>query len=276
MVYHIKSRLLIRKCWLNWHSGQHILNLDAALGARMSTLHPASGDTADERIVVMDTETTGISVNTGHRVIEIGCVEVVNRSLSGRHLQIYLNPGREVEADAIRIHGITNDFLLDKPRFPEVSAQLIEFIKGATVIFHNAAFDLGHLDGELSRCGLPSFSSHCREVMDTLVVARRQNPGKRASLDALCDRYGVNRAGRSYHGALLDSQLLAEVYLLMTRGQDGLFGDSDLEQSRGHQIEAIPQHGSFIVLRATDAELAAHDSYLATMKAEKGRCIWSD
>jgi DNA polymerase-3 subunit epsilon len=227
------------------------------------------------RQIVLDTETTGLNPRTGDRVIEIGCVELVNRMLTGNNFHRYINPERDSEEGALAVHGLTTEFLSDKPRFHEIAEELRAYIQGAEVIIHNAPFDLGFLNHEFNRLGIPTFTSHCGGVIDTLVNAKEMHPGKRNSLDALCDRYGVSNAHRKLHGALLDAELLADVYLSMTRGQNSLSMDVEEEVSGdGVVLDAVPL-GDVIVLRADDVEAAAHESLLAGLdKAVKGTCVW--
>lgn len=220
-----------------------------------------------QRYVVLDTETTGMPVTDGHRVIEIGCVEVLGRRLTGRNFHVYLQPDRESDDGAIGVHGITTEFLIDKPRFAEVADEFYEFIQGAELIIHNAAFDVGFLNNEFHLIGQPEradISQYCT-ILDTLAMARARHPGQRNSLDALCKRYGIDLSGRDLHGALLDSELLADVYLAMTGGQTSLSlagNSSDGESSGGDQcseIRRLPQtrERSRVIL-ANDEELAAH------------------
>ena len=178
------------------------------------------------RQIFLDTETTGLSPESGDRIIEIGCVELVNRRLTGRQLHFYVNPERRNSVDAYKVHGLSDDFLADKPLFEQVADELIEFVRGAEIIIHNAAFDIGFLDVELKRIGRPPITVHDVRVTDSLALARESFPGKSNSLDALCKRFEVNNAGRELHGALLDAGLLAEVYIRMTRGQDSLVIDA--------------------------------------------------
>lgn len=222
------------------------------------------------RQVVLDTETTGLAADQGHRIIEIGCVELVNRRLSGRTLHLYLNPERPVDEAATEVHGMTWDDLRDKPRFAEVAARVVGFVEGAEVLIHNAPFDLSFLDAELSRLGAPRFASACARIVDTLAMARELHPGKRNSLDALCDRYAVSNAHRALHGALLDAELLAEVYLAMTRGQDSfeIALDADGPRTSAAGGGAWPPPG-LRVLEATAAELAAHDALLDGIEKER-------
>ena len=227
------------------------------------------------RQIVLDTETTGLNPRTGDRVIEIGCVELVNRTLTGNNFHRYINPERESDEAALAVHGLTTEFLSDKPKFHEIVEELRAYIDGAEVIIHNAPFDLGFLNAEFQRLGLPSFVSHCSGVIDTLVNAKEMHPGKRNSLDALCDRYGVSNAHRKLHGALLDSELLADVYLAMTRGQNTLSMDHEVETSNdGVLLEAVPL-GDIIVVPAAADELALHEDVLAGLdKGVKGQCVW--
>jgi DNA polymerase-3 subunit epsilon len=227
------------------------------------------------RQIVLDTETTGLNPRTGDRVIEVGCVELFNRKLTGNNFHRYINPERDSDEAALAVHGLTTEFLRDKPKFHEIAEELREFVKGAEVIIHNAPFDLGFLNHEFERLGLPSFVDHCTGVIDTLVNAKEMHPGKRNSLDALCDRYGISNAHRKLHGALLDSELLADVYLAMTRGQNSLSMDVEVEAvAIGDMLEAGPL-GEIIVMSASVDEIAAHDSVLAGLdKAVKGECVW--
>jgi DNA polymerase-3 subunit epsilon len=227
------------------------------------------------RQIVLDTETTGLNPRTGDRVIEVGCVELHNRMLTGNNFHRYINPERESDEAALAVHGLTTEFLRDKPRFHEIAEELREYIKGAEVIIHNAPFDLGFLNHEFKLLGLPTFSEHCGSVIDTLVHAKEMHPGKRNSLDALCDRYGVSNAHRKLHGALLDAELLADVYLSMTRGQNSLSMDIEVEAAgAGDLLVAVPL-AEIIVLGASADELAEHEALLGGLdKAVKGNCVW--
>jgi DNA polymerase-3 subunit epsilon len=228
------------------------------------------------RQIVLDTETTGLNPRTGDRVIEIGCVEIFNRKLTGNNFHRYINPERDSDEAALAVHGLTTEFLRDKPRFHEIAEELRAFVQDAEVIIHNAPFDLGFLNHEFERLGLPPFSKHCSNVIDTLVHAKELHPGKRNSLDALCDRYGISNAHRKLHGALLDSELLADVYLAMTRGQNSLSMDMMADEDSGgaELLEAVPL-GEIIVLAAAAEELAEHDKVLAALdKGVKGDCVW--
>jgi len=227
------------------------------------------------RQIVLDTETTGLNPRTGDRVIEVGCVEIFNRKLTGNNYHCYINPERESDEGALAVHGLTTEFLSDKPKFHEIAHELRDFIQGAQVIIHNAPFDLGFLNAEFTRMGLPPFVQYCDGVIDTLVQAKELHPGKRNSLDALCDRYDISNAHRKLHGALLDSELLADVYLAMTRGQNSLTMDVEEETSSdGEALEIVPL-GEIIVVAASNDELAEHDTVLAGLdKSVKGNCVW--
>jgi DNA polymerase III subunit epsilon len=227
------------------------------------------------RQIVLDTETTGLEVVLGHRIIEIGAVEIVNRRPTDRHFHCYLNPERDIETGALDVHGLTSEFLQDKPRFREVAQAFLEFVRGAELIIHNAPFDIGFLDHELRLLDLQPITEHCPRITDTLRMARDLHPGKRNGLDALCDRYAIDNSARTLHGALLDAELLAEVYLAMTRGQETLL--MDLGPASGGAGEAEIDLSTFdlVVLRATPDELAAHALQLAAIdKASKGACVW--
>lgn len=227
------------------------------------------------RQIVLDTETTGLNPRTGDRVIEIGCVEILNRKLTGNNFHRYINPERDSDEAALAVHGLTTEFLRDKPKFHEIVEELREFVRGAEVIIHNAPFDLGFLNHEFERLGLPPFVKHCSNVIDTLVNAKELHPGKRNSLDALCDRYGISNAHRKLHGALLDSELLADVYLAMTRGQNMLSMDVEAEQAGGGELLEAGPLGEILVLPAAADELAEHENVLAALdKGVKGECVW--
>jgi len=230
------------------------------------------------RQIVLDTETTGLAADQGHRIIEIGCLEIINRRLSGRTLHLYLNPEREVDEAATEVHGMTWDDLRDKPRFAEVAERVMDFVADAEVLIHNAAFDVSFLDAELQRVGLPRFREGCGSVLDTLLMARELHPGKRNSLDALCDRYGVSNAHRSLHGALLDAELLAEVYLAMTRGQDSfeIALDGDASGSGSGLAGDWPPR-DLLVKTCSAQELEAHEAALAAIEKERRKpALWRD
>lgn len=221
------------------------------------------------RQIVLDTETTGLEPERGHRIIEVGCLEMVNRRITGSTFHRYINPQREIEQDAIDVHGITNEFLQDKPLFRDVVNELIDYINGAELIIHNAPFDVNFLNHEFSWAGSRylKVEEYCG-VFDTLTYARRKHPGQRNSLDALCARYHVDNSNRDLHGALLDAELLAQVYLLLTGGQGQLFQESGGAGSAQatHQAEKVTVPGVLPILHATADELAAHDAFMATIQ----------
>ena len=231
------------------------------------------------RQIFLDTETTGLSPESGDRIIEIGCVEMVNRRLTGRHLHFYINPERPNHEDAVRIHGLTDEFLADKPVFAALADEIIDYCRGAEVIIHNAAFDLGFLDAELKRLGKGKFREHVSGVIDSLIMAREMFPGKSNSLDALCKRLEVDNTHRTLHGALMDAELLAEVYINMTRGQDALLMDADAgEGEGGGAIEAVAVDFSAFdlpVLGPTPEEAEAFAKALQDLdKASGGQVVW--
>ena len=228
------------------------------------------------RQIFLDTETTGLSADTGDRIIEIGCVELFKRKLTGNNKHFYLNPGRESHEDALRVHGITSAFLKDKPKFEAVVDELLAYVKDAEIIIHNAPFDLGFLNKELALLGRPRFKEFVASVTDTLVMAKEMFPGKRNSLNALCDRLGVDNSGRALHGALLDAELLADVYINLTRGQDALLMEAGATESESLQVVQIDL-GSIVlpVLAANDQESAAHDDVLNQIdKASGNKTVW--
>ena len=230
------------------------------------------------RQIVLDTETTGLEVGKGHRIIEIGCIELTERRPSGKRFHRYLNPQRPVDEGARSVHGISDEFLADKPRFAEVAAEFLEFIAGAELVIHNAAFDVGFLDAELALVdpGLGRIADHAR-VLDTLALAREKYPGQRISLDALCKRLNIDNRHRELHGALLDSELLAEVWLAMTRGQDALIMDFDdpvSNVSQGSSLEAFDVSRLRVVAASPD-EAQAHEQYLDDLDKAAGKpCVW--
>jgi DNA polymerase-3 subunit epsilon len=232
------------------------------------------------RQIILDTETTGLDAAQDHRIIEIGALEIVSRRPTGRHFHQYLNPERDIDEGALEVHGITRARLEPEPKFAQIAAQLIEFLRGAELIIHNAAFDVGFLDAEFARLpgGAITVTSLCT-VVDSLALARQMHPGQRNSLDALCKRYNVDNAGRQLHGALLDAQLLGEVYLAMTGGQVALrLGDSGSAQSRAEDAAArrlIRPSQPLRVVTATPEEELAHQAFLELIgKSSKGRCLW--
>lgn len=231
------------------------------------------------RQIVLDTETTGLEVSEGHRVIEIGAVEIIDRRISGQNYHQYINPEREIEDGALEVHGITREFLSDKPRFSEIFEDFLAFVNGDELIIHNAEFDLGFLDAELGLLDTPQPRlSELSQVIDTLEVARDLHPGQRNSLDALCKRYEIDNSQRTLHGALLDAEILADVYLAMTGGQTDLglsFDQADREEgpdSPGGDLEL----GPLVVLRASEEENAAHQARLEAIRKNSGQCLWME
>ncbi len=228
------------------------------------------------RQIFLDTETTGLSPEAGDRIIEIGCVEMLHRRLSGRNLHFYLNPERRSHEDAIKVHGLTDEFLADKPPFASVVDELLEFVHGAEIVIHNAAFDVGFLNEELRRLSRPKFHACVRQITDSLLMAREMFPGKANSLDALCRRLEVDNSNRALHGALLDAGLLAEVYIRMTRGQNSLVIDAGETSAAQAALEAIDfGRLELPVIRASEAEGAAHLVVLAELdQASGGKTVW--
>lgn len=227
------------------------------------------------RQIVLDTETTGLDPRQGHRIIEVAAIELSGRKVSQRHFHRYLNPEREIDAGAAEVHGLTLERLQDEPKFAEIAPGLIEFIKGAELIIHNAPFDVGFLNMEFALLGLPPVTEICT-IIDTLRLAKELHPGKKNSLDALCDRYLIDNSHRTLHGALLDTELLAEVYLAMTRGQDSLLGEeeADVEHAPALFADNVPRP-ALRVLAANAEEMALHTQQLADIdKASKGACLW--
>ncbi|GGJ88192.1 DNA polymerase III subunit epsilon [Pseudomonas matsuisoli] len=236
------------------------------------------------RYVVLDTETTGMPVTDGHRVIEIGGVEIIGRRLTGRHFHVYLQPDREIDEGAIAVHGITNDDLIGKPRFKDIADEFFDFIEGAQLVIHNAAFDVGFINAEFAQAGQThraDIAQHCT-VLDSLAMARERHPGQRNSLDALCKRYGIDNSGRVLHGALLDSEILADVYLAMTGGQTHLSlagegADSDGSgRTVASPIRRLPaDRPRTTVIVANDDEMAAHSVRLAAIEKAAGSVLWA-
>ena len=228
------------------------------------------------RQIVLDTETTGLSAEGGDRIIEIGCVELVARKLTGNNRHFYLNPERESHEDALKVHGISADFLRDKPKFDSVAQELMEYLTGAEIIIHNAAFDVAFLNKELELAGRPLFHTVAAKVTDTLLMAKEMYPGKRNSLDALCDRLGVDNSSRTLHGALLDAELLADVYINLTRGQDALLidvGSHDMVSGITARVDLT--RFTLPVLLASDQENAAHEEVLQQLdRASGGKTLW--
>ncbi|MCC6134513.1 MAG: DNA polymerase III subunit epsilon [Candidatus Contendobacter sp.] len=233
-----------------------------------------------ERQIVLDTETTGLDPAQGHRLIEIGCIELVNRRQTERQFHVYLQPDRAIDAEAVKVHGITSEFLANQPRFPDIAEPFLEFVRGAELIIHNAPFDLGFLNHELQRYqrGSAMLETLCT-VEDTLLLARQRHPGQRNSLDALCKRYNIDNSQRALHGALLDAAILADVYLAMTRQQGSMFGQDTLnstaQQQGGTRRTLSRSPMPLPVLRASAEESAAHIQYLAMLdKKSGGPCVW--
>ncbi|WP_291987068.1 DNA polymerase III subunit epsilon [Candidatus Accumulibacter sp. ACC007] len=231
------------------------------------------------RQIFLDTETTGLEHRLGHRIIEIAGVEMYHRRLTHHHFHRYLNPEREIDAGALAVHGISREFLLDKPHFADVAGEFLDFVRGAELVIHNAAFDLGFLNAELARLDMAPLDTVCHAVCDTLRLAKDLHPGKKNNLNALCDRYGVDNSHRTLHGALLDAEILAEVYLAMTRGQESLIMDlGDDSAKRMEAARPMPASGrrkAQIVRRASDEEVAEHQQALADLdEASKGKCLW--
>ncbi len=226
------------------------------------------------RQIVLDTETTGLNPRTGDRIIEIGCVELVNRRLTGNNFHCYINPERDSEEGALAVHGLSTDFLSDKPKFAEIAQAFCDYVRGAEVVIHNAPFDVGFIDAEFKRLKLPVFVEQVSGVLDTLQHAKEIYPGKRNSLDALCDRYGISNAHRVLHGALLDAELLADVYIAMTRGQNSLTIDLEDDQEAQQHALSIPL-APIQVLAATERERQLHEEILDQVdKDSKGKCLW--
>ncbi|WP_461481422.1 DNA polymerase III subunit epsilon [Porticoccus sp.] len=231
------------------------------------------------RQVVLDTETTGLEVSQDHRIIEIGCVELVNRRLTGRHYHQYINPQREVDAGALEVHGISNEFLADKPVFSAIAEEFLAFIEGAELVIHNALFDVGFMDHEFGKLeGFAKTADYCA-VVDTLVMARQRHPGQKNNLDALCKRYDVDNSQRDLHGALLDAEILADVYLMMTGGQVDLgFGGQNQRAGEigGESIRRLAADRKPLrVIRASAGELLDHEQQLARIeRASGGQCLW--
>jgi DNA polymerase-3 subunit epsilon len=229
------------------------------------------------RQIFLDTETTGLSADNGDRLIEIGCVEMLHRKLTGNNLHIYVNPGRDSHEEALKVHGLTTEFLSDKPKFAEIAQELLDYLKDAHVVIHNAPFDLGFLNMELARVKLPPVKEVVSSITDTLVMAKEMYPGKRNSLDALCDRLEVDNSGRTLHGALLDSELLADVYINLTRGQEALLIDeASGADADGHRAPLLDLSGFVLqVIQASEQEISAHDAVLKLIdKESKGKTVW--
>jgi len=236
--------------------------------------------TFTNRIVVLDTETTGLNPQEGHRIIEIGCVELVKRRLTGKRFHVYINPDRIIDEGAIAVHGITNQFLEDKPHFEQVVEDFIAFIRGAELVIHNAPFDVGFINHEFSRPDIKAgpVTDLC-EVFDTLAYARKKHPGQRNSLDALCKRYGIDNSHRDLHGALLDAEILADVFLLMTGGQSSLLDEGQAGMNEATQNTDVKRvsadRPALTIIRCSDEELTAHQQRLEAIEKAAGACLWN-
>ena len=230
------------------------------------------------RQIVLDTETTGLEPRGGHRIIEIGCVEIIDRKLTGRHYHQYINPQRDIDEGAQEVHGITLDFLSDKPVFDKVVREFVQFIDGAELVIHNASFDIGFMDHEFALCGFKKKTASMCSVIDTLALARNRHPGQKNNLNALCKRYGVDNSQRDLHGALLDAEILADVYLLMTGGQTKLSLGAEADDDGGLQVfehKPVVERPVGRVIMPTDTELAAHEAQLDIInKVSNGSCVW--
>ena len=229
-----------------------------------------------DRFIFLDTETTGLSAEAGDRILEIGCVELVNRQLTGNNLHFYINPERASHEDALKVHGISDESLLDKPKFAQLADEILNYLTGAHIFIHNASFDVAFLDKELALCGKDSFSKYVSKVTDTQMMAKQLFPGKRNSLDALCDRYGVDNSSRKLHGALLDAELLADVYICMTRGQDTLLMDADESKEVKLNVAKIDLSSyELSTIFANEQESAEHSVVLTDIdKASSGKTVW--
>jgi DNA polymerase-3 subunit epsilon len=231
------------------------------------------------RQIFLDTETTGLEYKLGHRIIEIAGVEMCNRRLTNHHYHSYLNPEREIDAGALSVHGISRDFLLDKPHFADIAAEFLDFVRGAELVIHNAAFDIGFINAELALLDMAPIDTVCQSVCDTLRMAKDLHPGKKNNLNALCERYGVNNSHRTLHGALLDAEILSEVYLAMTRGQESLIMDLEDDHAgrsepAGAAVSGKPRP-ALLIRQASAEELAQHALVLAAVEqASKGKCLW--
>ena len=239
-----------------------------------------SKEMVSNRIVVLDTETTGLNPQEGHRIIEIGCVELINRRLTGNRFQVYINPDRLIDAGAIEVHGISNQFLEDKPRFRDIVDDFITFIRGAELVIHNAPFDVGFINYELSLLDsnlatIDDYSS----VFDTLTYARKKHPGQRNSLDALCKRYGIDNSHRDLHGALLDAEILADVFLLMTGGQFSLLDEDQSGTESQNTVKEVKRlaadRPALKIIRCNTEELNSHQLRLDALEKASGACVWN-
>lgn len=227
------------------------------------------------RQIILDTETTGLDPKLGHRVIEVAGVELVNRRLTGRHFHRYLNPGRDSDEGALQVHGLTTEFLSDKPKFAEIADEFLDYVSGAELVIHNAPFDVGFLDSELALARKKRIKTYCPEVIDTLRMAKDLHPGKRNGLDSLCDRYQIDNSARTLHGALLDAELLAEVYLAMTRGQESLIIETETVHTEVRATGFNRGDLKLMVVRASEEEIAAHEAQLVDIDKASGGALWT-
>ena len=230
-----------------------------------------------ERQIILDTETTGLELSQNHRIIEIGCIELVSRRVSQNEFHHYLNPERDIDQGALEVHGITRAFLAEKPKFADIAGKLLEFLRGAEVIIHNAEFDVGFLNYELAKAGFSERIEKICAVTDSWELARKLHPGQKNGLDALCKRYGIDNSGRDLHGARLDARLLADVYLAMTGGQATLLLERpEAKLPAAAAGAALEARGPLLVVRASDEELSAHRDRLAAIAKKTGRVLWQD
>jgi DNA polymerase-3 subunit epsilon len=231
----------------------------------------------NKRLIVLDTETTGLSPQDGHRIIEIGCVELVKRRLTGNRFHTYINPNRAIDEGAIAVHGISNEFLQDKPYFAHIADEFIDFIRGAELVIHNAPFDVGFINHEFAQLSLGMVKDYSK-VFDTLAYARKKHPGQRNSLDALCKRYGIDNSHRDLHGALLDAEILADVFLLMTGGQSSLL-DSPPETDNATANQSVKRlladRPALKIISCNETELQAHEQQLVSIEKASGNCLWN-
>ncbi len=226
------------------------------------------------RQIILDTETTGLDPKLGHRIIEIAGVELIDRRLSGRHFHRYVNPGRDSDEGALQVHGLTTEFLSDKPKFAEIATEFLDYVAGAELIIHNASFDVGFIDNELALIRQKKLANYCPSIIDTLRMAKELHPGKRNGLDALCDRYQIDNSARTLHGALLDAELLAEVYLAMTRGQESLMMEVETSTAEIGAAGFARGELKLVVVRANPDELAAHEAQLGEIDKASGGSLW--
>ena len=228
------------------------------------------------RQIILDTETTGLEPNLGHRVVELAALELLNRQLSGNRFHSYLNPGRDSDAAALQIHGLSTEFLQDKPKFKDIALEFLEYINGAELIIHNASFDEAFLDYELGLQGFKRLKEYCAGIVDTLKIAKELHPGRKNNLDALCDRYQVDNSKRALHGALLDAELLADIYVAMTRGQESLMMDGEDRASLRCEVALASVKRELVVIAASPEELQEHMQQLQEIEqASNGNCVWN-